>query len=53
MVNNMKDWGKEKDYLTSTRQHMWNDDYFEFLVKFVWKIDKPVKIIDFWQLDVM
>ncbi|SDI74696.1 Methyltransferase domain-containing protein [Pseudobutyrivibrio sp. 49] len=43
----MKNWGKEKDYLTSTRQHMWNDDYFEFLVKCVWKIDKPVKIIDF------
>lgn len=43
----MKDWGKEKDYLNSTRQHMWNDDYFEFLVKCVWKIDKPVKIIDF------
>ncbi|WP_408070210.1 hypothetical protein [Butyrivibrio sp. JL13D10] len=26
---------------------MWNNDYFEFLVKCVWKIDKPVRIIDF------
>ena len=43
----MKDWGQEKDYMASTRQHMWNNDYFEFLVKCVWKIDKPVKIIDF------
>ncbi|SHJ07623.1 Methyltransferase domain-containing protein [Pseudobutyrivibrio xylanivorans DSM 14809] len=26
---------------------MWNDDYFEFLVKCVWKIDRPVKILDY------
>lgn len=26
---------------------MWNDDYFEFLVKYVWKIDKPINIVDF------
>jgi SAM-dependent methyltransferase len=26
---------------------MWNDDYFEFLVKVVWKLDRPIKIIDF------
>ncbi len=24
----------------------WNDDYIEFLVKKVWKLDKPVKILD-------
>ena len=41
-----KDWGLEKVYLHSTRQNLWNNDYFEFLVKCVWKIDKPVKIID-------
>lgn len=44
---NDKDWGMEKSYLHSTRQHLWNNDYFEFLVKYVWKIDKPVRIIDF------
>ena len=43
----MKDWGTEKEYLHNTRQNLWNRDYFEFLVKQVWKIDRPVKIIDF------
>lgn len=42
-----KDWGMEKEYLHSTRQNLWNNDYFEFLVKCVWKIDRPVRIIDF------
>lgn len=42
-----KDWGLKKEYLHSTRQNLWNNDYFEFLVKCVWKIDKPVRIIDF------
>ena len=43
----MTDWGLEKDFLHSSRKNMWNNDYFEFLVKCVWKIDKPVRIIDF------
>ncbi len=43
----MRDWNNEMNYLQSTRQRMWNDDYFEFLVRQVWKIDKPVKILDF------
>lgn len=42
-----KDWGMEKEYLHSTRNNLWNNDYFEFLVKSVWKIDHPVRIIDF------
>ncbi len=25
----------------------YNDDYLEFLVKIVWRIDQPVKMIDF------
>lgn len=41
----MTDWGLEKDFLHSSRKNMWNNDYFEFLVKCVWKIDKPVRII--------
>jgi ubiquinone/menaquinone biosynthesis C-methylase UbiE len=45
-IGSNKDWGSEKAYLHSTRQYLWNNDYFEFLVKCVWKIDKPVKIID-------
>ena len=43
----MDNWGLKKEYLHSTRAHLWNDDYFDFLVKCVWKIDKPVKILDF------
>ena len=43
----MTDWGLEKDFLHSSRKNMWNNDYFEFLAKCVWKIDKPVRIIDF------
>lgn len=43
----MIDWNQKLEYLQSTRQSMWNDDYFEFLVKCVWKIDKPINIIDF------
>lgn len=43
----MKDWNKEIEYLQSTRQKMWNDDYFEFLVRQVWKIETPVNILDF------
>ncbi len=46
-IDSNKDWGREKEYLHSSRQNLWNNDYFEFLVKCVWKIDRPVKIIDF------
>ena len=45
--SNNTDWGSKKKYLHSTRRNLWNNDYFEFLVKCVWKIDKPVRIIDF------
>ncbi len=30
-----------------SRKQFWNDDYFEFLVKCVWKLDQPINIIDF------
>ena len=26
---------------------MWNDDYMEFLIEKVWKINNPVDLIDF------
>lgn len=41
------DWNKKIEYLKTTRKQMWNDDYFEFLVKCVWKFDRPVDVIDF------
>ena len=40
-------WNTKMDYLKNTRNHFWNDDYFEFLVKHVWKLNKPINIIDF------
>lgn len=38
-------WGLE--YLKSTRAYFWNDDYLEFLVKSEWKLEQPVRILDF------
>ena len=40
-------WEKDSEWLRSSRLDMWNPDYFSFLVRQVWKIDRPVKIIDF------
>ena len=40
-------WDAKLDYLKNTRSLFWNDDYLEFLVRHVWKIDKPVDVVDF------
>lgn len=40
-------WNTAVDYLKKSRKTWWNDDYMEFLVEKVWKITKPVSIIDF------
>ncbi|TFE19378.1 class I SAM-dependent methyltransferase [Cohnella luojiensis] len=40
-------WDKQIEYLRNTRWLYYNDDYLEFLVQRVWKIDKPANIIDF------
>lgn len=40
-------WDTQIEYLKTTRTQMWNDDYFKFLVRSVWKFDKPLNIIDF------
>lgn len=34
-------------YLKNTRDLYYNDDYVSFLVNTVWKITKPVHIVDF------
>ena len=39
-------WEKRLEYLKRTRKTMWNEDYFQFLVRDVWKIDKPVSVLD-------
>lgn len=40
-------WDSKIDYLSNTRSLYYNDDYIEFLVKTIWKIDNPIHIIDF------
>ncbi len=39
-------WNNKLEYLLRTRKNYWNDDYASFLVSQVWKIDKPVSILD-------
>ena len=40
-------WDNQIEYLRNTRWLYYNDDYLEFLIQKVWKINKPVKIIDY------
>lgn len=40
-------WDDRLEFLKAIRSGWCNDDYIEFLVDKVWKIDKPVKIIDY------
>ncbi len=40
-------WDNKIEYLRNTRSLYYNDDYLEFLVKTVWKINDPVNIIDY------
>ena len=46
-TNKSTHWNDKIEYLQNTREEFWNDDYLEFLVNQVWKLDKPCKIIDF------
>ena len=40
-------WNSKLTYLKNTRDLYYNDDYVSFLVNTVWKINKPVHIVDF------
>lgn len=40
-------WNEKLDFLKAIRTGWCNDDYIQFLVEKVWKINKPVKILDF------
>ena len=40
-------WDTQLEYLKRTRDLYYNDDYLAFLVSTVWKITKPVHIVDF------
>lgn len=39
-------WDKRLEYLRRTREENWNTDYLEFLVKNVWKLKRPVSVLD-------
>lgn len=39
-------WNEKLEYLLRTRKSYWNNDYIEFLVKQVWKLNKPVNVLD-------
>lgn len=40
-------WNGSLEFLKAVRTGWFNDDYIQFLVEKVWKINKPVKIIDY------
>lgn len=40
-------WENRRQVIENDRQMFWNDDYLNYLVSGVWKIDKPVDIIEF------
>lgn len=40
-------WDNKIDYLKNTRWLYYNDDYLQFLVRDVWKVSRPVSIIDY------
>ncbi|QHW30536.1 class I SAM-dependent methyltransferase [Paenibacillus rhizovicinus] len=40
-------WDGKIDYLKASERLYYNDDYVQFLVERVWKIDKPMHIMDF------
>ncbi|WP_426447913.1 class I SAM-dependent methyltransferase [Paenibacillus sp. S-38] len=41
------EWDDRYDYLRDTRDLYYNEDYLEFLVRIVWRIDWPVDLLDF------
>lgn len=41
-------WDNKIDYLRSTRWLYYNDDYLEFLIQKVWKINKPCRDRRLW-----
>lgn len=39
-------WNHKTEYLLKTRKNYWNCDYVHFLVSQVWKIYKPISVLD-------
>ncbi|MDZ5610316.1 methyltransferase domain-containing protein [Bacillus pseudomycoides] len=44
---NEYEWDNRLEYLRNTRDLYYNDDYISFLINAVWKISKPVHIVDY------
>lgn len=40
-------WDSWLGYLQASRSFLWNDDYFTFLIRQVWKINRPINVLDF------
>ncbi|MBQ4523690.1 MAG: methyltransferase domain-containing protein [Lachnospiraceae bacterium] len=40
-------WEDKLHYIHSSRYELWNQDYMEFLIQKVWKIEKKVDVLDF------
>lgn len=40
-------WDSQFEYLLKTRGLYYNDDYLEFLINYVWKLHKPINVVDF------
>jgi SAM-dependent methyltransferase len=40
-------WEGRMEYLRDSRKHLWNADYFSFLVNRVWEMNQPISILDF------
>lgn len=45
-ADTIKYWSKRLSYLKSSRIFMWNENYFQFLIHYVWKIDRPIEVLD-------
>lgn len=43
----MSVWNDKLEFLKSIREDWCNSDYIEFLVQKVWRIEKPVNVVDF------
>lgn len=43
----MSEWDDKLEFLKSIRTDWCNSDYIEFLIKKVWHIKKPIKVVDF------
>lgn len=39
-------WNDKVDSISRSRYKLWNDDYIQFLIQKVWKIDKKVNVLD-------